>query len=292
MREVSEGMVIADRWRVVTALEVGSAPSWRVVGPDGRDGEFLMLPGISVEELDEACRAVAGVQHENLVRPLESFEWDGVACLVRELPAGISLDEWMRREQRLDMDQALGIACQLCLVATEAAKRGIGFVGFAPERIVVTVEGFAKVDPNGRLFVPADDPWRSPEERRGDKGSASSDLFRIAVLIHAMLDGARPKIGPDGVTLNPIHDGDASMHAELDEILQHATAVDPGARPADATVLLDKLHPLLMGRPEPGSDIPTRWYEDKRFWLYVTGGLLALLALAALFTGQMPFFRL
>lgn len=289
MREIHEGMIIADRWRVVTALDTAGAGSWRVVGPDGRDGEFLTVPGVAVETLDQLCRRAIGKPHENLLMPLESFEWDGVACLVRELPPGMNLDEWQRRERRLDMDQALGIACQLCLASTEAAKRGIGFIGFAPERVTVTPDGFARVDATGALQVPADDPWRSPEERHGETADERSDVFRIALITHLLLSGTRTSVSAAGVTLPGLHAMDEKIPAELDALLQRATASNPGERPENSEQLLDGLHPLLMERPLPGDDIPTRWYEDKRFWLYVAGGLIVLLLIASLFTGQFPF---
>jgi hypothetical protein len=188
------------------------------------------------------------------------------------------------------MDQALGIACQLCLASTEAARRGIGFIGFAPERVTVTPDGFARVDATGALQVPADDPWRSPEERHGATADERSDVFRIALITHLLLSGVRTSVSAAGVTLASLRATNESIPAELDAVLQRATATNPDDRPENGERLLDGLHPLLMERPLPGDDIPTRWYEDKRFWLYVAGGLIALLFIASLITGQFPFF--
>ncbi len=273
-------------WRIVTALEGDEPARYRVRREDGPDAELVLFP--DVPDLERRVAGLEAIKHDNIHMVFNVDRYRNQAFVVRELIAGWSVSDWLEREKQLGYDQALGIACQLCLASAEAAKAGLGFLGFHPGRVLVDGEGFAKADPV-RLPVRNEADFQSPEEKRGEEPDQRSDVFRIALMIYQMLSGRLPASdGFGSIDYKPLTDFNEKLPEKLDEVLGRALAQDPRERYADAEALLDELHPLLMSRPVPAGTAPTRWYEDKRFWLYVAVALAALVIILGLIFGLPP----
>jgi serine/threonine protein kinase len=273
-------------WRIVAELEGGDRSHYRVGRAGAPDAELLPLPLDRV--LRERIDLVKSLRHENLHALIDAGDADDSTFIVRELIGGWSVASWLEREKKLTYDQALGIACQLCLASTEAAKAGIGFLALNPERVLVDNDGFAKADPLMLQFA-GDQQYLSPEERRGDPPDGRSDVFRIALMIYRMLAGRLPeRDGFGSIRYQPLGIDDAKLPAALDETLIKALADDPADRFGSTDDLLDLLHPLLMRRPLPAGTAPTSWHEDKRFWLYVAIALAAAVVVLGIIFGLPP----
>jgi len=270
-------------WRVIAMLEGGEWPRYRVRREGGPDAELVLFPDIP--GLEARVAGLEAIRHENIHQTFNVDRHGGQAFVVRELIAGWSVSDWLKRERRLGYDQALGIACQLCLASSEAAKAGLKFLGFHSGRVLVDSEGFAKADPV-RLPVSDEADFQSPEERRGEEPDQRSDVFRVALMIYQILSGRLPqRDGFGGVDYQPLTAFDEKLPGKLDETLRKALSANPTERHASADSLLDDLHPLLMGRPAAEVTAPTRWFEDKRFWLYVAVALAALVIILGLIFG-------
>jgi len=272
---------------IIAELEGGEVARYRVRDDDGTDAElFLMSRDV---ELERRAAGLCKLRHENLHAVFEAGEWEGRTYLVRELVTGWSVASWLEREGRLRYDQALGIACQLCLASTEAAKAGVGFLGLSPDSIIVDSSGFARADPL-RIFATDDDSYKSPEEKRSGAADQKSDVFRIGLMLYRMLSGRMPQRDGSGrVVYQPLSAVDNRLPPELDTAIEVSLSEFPEARYADADKFLDRLHELLMRRPGSASAGPPRWHEDKRFWLYVAVALAAVVAVMALVFGLPPF---
>ena len=264
--------------RVVAELDCDYAASYRMRDVDGNDAELILLPADG--DLESRANGLVGVHHENIIAVNEAGRWRGATFIVRELVTGWSLAGWIEREGKLHYDEALGIACQLCLASAAAEKAEAGPLLPYPEAVLVQSDGFARVD-QLRLALRGEDGYRSPEEVAGRRPDARSDVFRIALMTYRMLSGRLPRSDD----FEPLAAADGDLPAALDEVLAKALNRDPDERHADADSLLDQLHELLMRRPAPAAMGPPRWFEDKRFWLYTAIALAALAALLALFFG-------
>jgi serine/threonine protein kinase len=285
---IKAGEVFAGQWRVLLPLEEGPYPSYRVKDNAGRDAELLILP--HNPELERAAVALNTLRHENLLTLYQAGEWRGKTFVIREMVMGQTISDWLRRDRRLGYDQALGIACQLCLASKEAAAAGVASFGFDSGNVRITPDGFVKTDPLRLPLGSQDDRYRAPEEARGASPDVRSDVFRIGLLLYEMLSGRLPyrTIGA-GISFEPLSPSVAGLSEIMDKVLAKALSDNPDDRYADAEKLLDDLHPLLMYRPAPASARPTRWHEDSRFWLYVAIALTALALILSLATGLLPF---
>jgi hypothetical protein len=275
-------------WIVVTELERRHVTRYRVSREGFPFAELMLLPAMTA--LEERAGQVTGLHHENLLALFDMGREGDLTFVVRELVGGWSVADWLAREGRLGFDQALGVACQLCLASMEATKAGIGFLGFHSERVLVDNKGFAKADPL-RLPVPREEDYLSPEELRGEEPGRGSDVFRIGLMIYKMLTGRLPeRDGFARVRYEPLPETDRKPLAGLNDTLRRALAHDPAERIRDTEALLDELHPMLMGRPlSSAGGAAEHWYEDKRFWLYVAIALGATAIILGLLFGLPPF---
>ena len=282
IRKLKPGQELGEL-RVVAELENDFAESYRMRDVDGNDAELLLLP--ADEDLERRAGNLAGFHHENIIAVNEAGRWEGASYIVRELVTGWTVAGWIGREGKLHYDEALGIACQLCLASTAAEKSEAGPLLFHPETVLVQSDGFARADPL-RLALRGEDAYRSPEEVSRREPDSRSDVFRIALITYHMISGRLPQRDGFGrVGIEPLTAADGNLPGVLDEVLSKALSFDPEERHADADALLDQLHELLMKRPSPAAMGPARWFEDRRFWLYTAIALAALAGLLAVIFG-------
>ena len=87
----------------------------------------------------------------------------------------------------------------------------------------------------------------SPEQVRGKRGDARSDIYAVGVMLYEMLTGTTPFAGDNPFTImnsrlinhpTPPREVDPGISAELQEILYRAMERDPKNRYAKARVLL------------------------------------------------------
>lgn len=285
MEAIKEGTIIAGRWRVLAVLESDHGSSFRVADESGNDYELLVLKELG--NIPARVEALRPLRHDNIIAVVEAGSWGAFNYLVRELVTGQTVREWLDRDGRLYFEQALGIACQLCLVSSEMAKQGVDFLAYNPERIQININGFVKIDPLLLQRDPGDSRYNSHEELRGRQPNQKSDLFRIGMIIHEMLLGRLPSREKSGSTKpENIHTQVKDVPEALDDVVSILLAEDPAERYANTDDLLDRLHPLLMQRPRLVSESgPTKWHEDKRFWLYIALGLGAAVIIIAFLLG-------
>ncbi len=100
----------------------------------------------------------------------------------------------------------------------------------------------------------------SPEQARGEPATPASDRYALGVVAFELLTGRRPFGGDTPTTEAFAHlnasiplavDVDPTLPPSLDYVFESALAKDPGARPATARELVQRLREALDTKPVP-----------------------------------------
>src|SRR2546421_4536067 len=214
----------------------------------------------AVERFRREARAAAALAHPNAVTIYDFVEEFGQYFLVMEYIHGPTLKKEILDRRHLQALETLEIAAQVCAVLQVAHTRGFIHRDIKPQNIMLASSG-ATVTSIGSLLVKLTDfgivrvaedagltnsgivlgtaDYLSPEQARGEKLTASSDLYSLGVVMFEMLAGRPPFNGPTAVSIAmqhastyppPLHQFNANIPAALEQIVMKALEKEPEDR--------------------------------------------------------------
>jgi len=258
--------VLLDRTAAVKVLD----PAWRA-------------DPVAVERLSREARSVARLAHQNIVR-LYDFDVNGdVAYLAMELVEGHSLADVLTVSGRLPVWRAVAIARQICDALTAVHADGVVHRDIKPSNILVGRTGMVKVcdfgivrmgKAAGQAAITGTDivvgtcHFMAPEQARGGRVDARTDLYAVGCVLYAMLTGAPPFSAENPMDLLDLHLNEPpvplrahrdDIPPDLDWLVRDLLAKRRADRPATARSVRDRLR-TIGGESVPvpaGTDPPT-----------------------------------
>jgi serine/threonine protein kinase len=211
-----------------------------------REVALKMLPDAaahdadSLARFDRETRAVAALNHPNIMAIHDTGSFRAIPWAVTELLQGESLAERLRSGP-IAPEKAVDIAAQIADGLAAAHLRGIIHRDIKPDNIFLTHEGRAKILDFGiaRIEQPARTPgiagarsahtssqflvgtagYMSPEQVRGKPIDARTDIFSLGATFYEMLTGRRAFARETPVeTLGAVLRDDPTEHAEVEKI--------------------------------------------------------------------------
>ena len=161
--------------------------------------------------MDES-RAVAQLSHPNIVSVYDVSCSDDVDYIVMELIDGVTLKQYMERRGQMDWREALHFITQIMWGLSHAHSRGVIHRDIKPQNIMVLRDGSVRVADFGIACL-ADQGqtltqetlgsvhYISPEQARGDRVDARSDIYSAGVVLYEMLTGKLPFQGDSAVSV-------------------------------------------------------------------------------------------
>jgi eukaryotic-like serine/threonine-protein kinase len=233
--------------------------------------------------------------------------------MVMEWVDGRLLRQILNEQPKLPIERALRIALGICEALAYIHTHGVVHRDLKPENIMVDAQDHIKLIDFGiaanvgsrritfaKLSNTMGTPdYISPEQVRGKRGDARSDLYALGVMLYEMLTGKVPFTGPnpfvimnDRLLNNPVppREVNPEISPQLQEIIYRALEREPKNRYASAREFAHDLqHPEQVGvseRPElhDWRRRRTPWARRILFYLMlalipiVIFGLLLLLA--------------
>jgi serine/threonine-protein kinase len=172
-----------------------------------------------VERFLREARAVARLNHENIITGIDVGEANGHHYFVMEFVDGAPVTSLMKRDGRLDEQRCLRIGIQVARALSHAHKNGIVHRDVKPENIMLTATGGAKLcdlglakQTKGDADVTMDGTsvgtpnYISPEQARGeDKIDIRSDIYSLGASLYHMAVGAPPFSGANPMVVMTKH---------------------------------------------------------------------------------------
>ena len=157
-------------------------------------------------------QAVAQLSHPNIVSVYDVSKGGDVEYIVMELIDGITLKQYMEKRGQLSWREAHHFITQIMRALSHAHSRGIVHRDIKPQNIMVLRDGSVKVADFGIACLENSAQtltqealgsvhYISPEQARGDRADARSDIYSSGVVLYEMLTSRLPFEGESAVSV-------------------------------------------------------------------------------------------
>ncbi len=230
-----------------------------------------------VERFRREARAIARLNHPNIVTVIDRGEFEGRQFIVFEHVAGENLKDVVRRRGPLPVPQALALTHQVARALAFAHEHGIVHRDVKPQNVLLDESGSPKVtdfgiarslDPKegltetGTLLGTSD--YIAPEQASGKRVDERSDQYSLGVLLYELLTGEVPYPAETFMAAAMRHLNDPvpsvrerrpDVPVEVDAIVARAMAKDPNDRFPSTSAMEAALQAVLAdaGQADDGA---------------------------------------
>ena len=284
--DLKPGLVIEDKYRLEKQIGSGNFGTvFRATHLAFNEPVALKVLKASVDDSDEEDlqrfrqegASAMRLRHPHAVTVMDFLITGSLAILVMELLDGESLDEVLKRDERLTPARALEITLPICEVLAEADNLGIVHRDIKPaniflnrtrrgEVIKVLDFGIAKIvdDSVGGKHLTLDEgilgtpAYMSPERLHGRNYDGRADVYSLGIVIFQMLAGHLPFSvrGNDAMAMAVQHltaDPISLRHflpdvpLQLEAVVMRTLKKDPAERPTAAQLALQLVEAMESG---------------------------------------------
>jgi TolB-like protein/Tfp pilus assembly protein PilF len=251
---------------------------------------------------EREARSLASVNHPNIVTIYSVEEAGGVRLLAMELVEGKTLD-LITPSGGLPLARFFEIAVPMADALSAAHERGIVHRDLKPANVMLTEDGRVKVLDFGLARLEATDSdsnvtdmptesrveltgegtvfgtvaYMSPEQARGGKIDARSDVFSLGIVLYEMLTGDRPFTGASSVDLissilrdqpSPVTEIRSDLPPHVGRILRRCLEKNPRDRYQTSRDVFNELRDLQAetsaapSKPATAAKAPGRTRDD------------------------------
>jgi len=209
---IQPGMVLGERYEILKRLgEGGMGAVYKA-----RDRELERLVALKIIRPDLAGNPeilkrfkqelilARQVTHKNVIRIFDLAMADGRKFITMDYVEGRDLKSVLVEHGRLQAEEAVPIIQQVCRGLEAAHSEGVVHRDLKPQNIMVDADGrvwvmdfglarsmeTAGITRTGALMGTPD--YMSPEQARGEKVDARSDLFSLGIIFYELLTGRLP----------------------------------------------------------------------------------------------------
>lgn len=167
---------------------------------------------LSVQRFINESKAVLMLSHPNIVKIFDVSVKGEYKYIVMEYIDGITLKAYMQRKGALSVKETIAYSIQILRALEHAHLGGVVHRDIKPQNIMVLRDGSVKVADFGIACLAnsantltqealGSVHYMSPEQARGDRTDARSDIYSAGVVLYEMLTGRLPFEGDNAVSV-------------------------------------------------------------------------------------------
>jgi serine/threonine protein kinase len=225
-----------------------------------------------VKRFIREARSAAQLEHSNIIQIYNIAKHDDFYFIIMQYVEGESLAVKIRREGKINLQEALKITSNIASALSIAHHKGIVHRDIKPENIMITRNGEIKLmdfglvrvlDVASQLSQSGDilgtPYYLSPEQARGGKVDGRADIYALGVTLFYMLTGKRPFDGDSTVSIilkhinekpPPIRNFNPEITENISCLINKMLEKEVTNRYQSAEELIKDINLILAGNPQ------------------------------------------
>ena len=274
---LTEGMIVADRYEIVSKIGTGGM-SDVYKAKDHTLGRFVAIKVLKPEFSEDVnfvtkfrteAQSAAGLEHPNIVNIYDVGSENGMHYIVMEYVEGITLKTYIEKKGQLSFKEAVSIAIQVGRGIEAAHHKNIIHRDIKPQNIIISTEGKVKVTDFGIARAATSNTisadvmgsvhYASPEQARNGFVDGKSDIYSLGIVMYEMVTGRVPFDGDTTVAVAIQHLQEEivapsayapNLPISMEKIILKCTQKNPDRRYESMTALLADLRKALISPDE------------------------------------------
>src|SRR5579863_3343985 len=248
------------------------------------------------------------VTHRNVIRIFDLGQAKGIKFITMEFVEGRDLRTVLRERGKLSVDEAVQIVAQVCRALDAAHTAGVVHRDLKPQNIMLDAKDRVYVMDFGiahSLETPGmtqtgalmgTPEYMSPEQAKGMKVDARSDLFALGIIFYEMLTGVSPfKADSALATLlkrtterpQPPVELDPTIPKAISDVVMKCLEIDRDHRFSTAREILEDLGhemptsirtipPTMIQAPASAKPAEVSFFQRYRIWIGTIAAVVLL----------------